>query len=133
MTKQQKEDVSELKVAAALRAKGYIVSFPHGKARYDLLVDDGESIDRVQVKTCWLKNDSKIKFKTASVYSNTKENKEKSYDKNEIDYFIAHSDYTGDLYKVDVEEAPDTQMSLRLEPTKNNQSKGVNFAKDYKL
>jgi hypothetical protein len=45
-------DLSELEVAIALARAGYIVSKPLGDShRYDLVIDDGETLSRVQVKT----------------------------------------------------------------------------------
>jgi hypothetical protein len=45
-------DRSELEVAVALARAGYTVSKPLGDShRYDLIIDDGETLARVQVKT----------------------------------------------------------------------------------
>ena len=50
-------ELSELIVAAELGRAGYHVSLPLGESkRYDLIVDDGESLFRVQVKTGRLRN-----------------------------------------------------------------------------
>src|SRR3982074_2145677 len=50
-------DISELRVACALAESGYSVSKPLGEnQRYDLIADDGERLQRVQVKTGRIRN-----------------------------------------------------------------------------
>ena len=52
----------------------------------------------------------------------------------EADYFGVYSPETGKVYLVPVEEAPVCSAGrLRLNPTKNNQQKGVKWAKDYEI
>lgn len=41
--------------------------------------------------------------------------------------------YDGKTYLVPVEETTTTQKRLRFLPPKNNQTQGINFAKDYEL
>src|SRR4051812_31373569 len=47
----QKGDVAELAVALDLRRRGYQIAFPYGEdCNYDLIVDRGDRLERVQVK-----------------------------------------------------------------------------------
>jgi hypothetical protein len=50
-------DLSEMAVALALARTGYLVSRPVGEnRRYDLIIDKGGVLSRVQVKTGRLRN-----------------------------------------------------------------------------
>ena len=44
-----------------------------------------------------------------------------------------YSPDTGKVYLVPIEDTPEDAMMLRLQPTKNNQEKGVKWAKDYEV
>lgn len=51
MNSKSKGNLGEIKVASEFIKWGCTVSFPFGdNARYDLIVDDGDSLKRVQVK-----------------------------------------------------------------------------------
>ncbi len=52
--------------------------------------------------------------------------------KGEADYFGVYSPDTGKVYLVPVDDVPGSQAKLRLQATKNNQQKGVRWAKDYR-
>jgi len=61
-------DRTALAVMLALREAGYAISVPFGEnTRYDLVIDDGESLLRVQCKTGRLRKGS-IVFATCSTY-----------------------------------------------------------------
>ena len=53
--------------------------------------------------------------------------------KGEADYFGVYSPDTGKVYLVPVDEVPGAIAKLRLHATKNNQQKGVRWAKDYEI
>ena len=54
--------------------------------------------------------------------------------KGEADYFGVYSPDTGKVYLVPVEAVPfGSKAKLRLDATKNNQQKGVKWAKDYEI
>ena len=61
-------DRTQLCVMVALRELGYAVSVPFGEnTRYDLVVDDGETLQRVQCKTGRLRGGA-VRFATCSTY-----------------------------------------------------------------
>ena len=61
-------DRTTLAVMVALREAGYVIAIPFGKnTRYDLVVDDGEGLSRVQCKTGRLRQGA-VLFSTASTY-----------------------------------------------------------------
>lgn len=65
-------DLSELIVALELARAGYSVSMPLGEnQRYDLIIDDGDKLSRVQVKTGRLRRGA-ILFNTYSSHCHRK-------------------------------------------------------------
>jgi hypothetical protein len=60
--------------------------------------------------------------------------KKKSGYRERADWFGVYSPDTGKVYMISVWDAPNaSNMILRLTPPKNNQGKGVKWAKDYEL
>lgn len=110
-------------------SKGYIVSLPFGgQARYDLLVDTGVNILRIQVKTGSFK-DGCIVFYSASSHYIKGSHIHTTYSKKEIDYFL--TEYDNIFYLVPVEECG-KEKRLRIEPPKNgSNSSNINWAKNY--
>jgi len=113
-----------------LIVSGYIVSRPVNKCRYDLLTDKDGEILKIQVKKGKVTDDY-IRFSTASV-SGAKR-KRKQYTSDEIDYFLVVDVENEISYMVDVGLGAKGSQRLRLTPTKNGQSKGILFAKDFLL
>jgi hypothetical protein len=52
-------------------------------------------------------------------------------DQDDVDYFGVYCPDTRQVYLVPVEAVPDRGANLRVETPRNNQSKGVRWAKDY--
>ncbi len=62
-------DRSTLAAMLALREAGYALLLPFGEnLRYDLIIDDGTALSRVQCKTGRIR-DGAIKFKVCSIYA----------------------------------------------------------------
>lgn len=57
-------DAAELDAAAHFRRAGYIVAAPWGAAPYDLVIDNGSTLERVEVKSTtqrgWVKRNCKV-------------------------------------------------------------------------
>lgn len=124
----------EPQVLAKLSDKGYTVSKPFSDhCRYDLVIEKNGELERVQVKKAWVRDNGVVEFKTESTYANTKKYSSQTYTKEDIDVFAAYCPEKDTLYKVPVEEAPDTRMYIREIPAKNNQSKRINKAEDFKF
>lgn len=120
---------SESEVLAALLRAGYQVLIPFGVARYDLAIDSGTSILRVQVKTGHIRNGAVI-YKTASCSPGTGYQR-RPYTADEIDLFAVYCPQTGGVYLVPIAEAGGG--GLRLQPPRNNQRVRVRMASDYLL
>ena len=127
MNSSRKGDESEATVISELMKLGYSVSIPFGDSnRYDLIVDDGETLKKIQVKTANYKGD-KIKFNCYSdVYKNG-ERETNSYDKTEIDAFVVYCKEIGDCFWVDVEKAGVASMTIRLKGGQKNSNLKEDF------
>ncbi len=130
MTPNQKGDIAEARVLASLLEANYSVSVPWGdNQRYDLLVDTGTNIQKVQCKMGRLKNGS-IDFSLRSTPGKGK--KPKPYG-NSVDSYGVYCPETDMCYLVPVEDVKNTGASLRVDPLKNNQGKNIRFAKKYEI
>ena len=112
---------------------GAVVSKPlTNNARYDLIVEINNKLYRTQVKTTNFVKDGKMEFATKTT-NYTKGNwKSTAYSNQEIDLFFLYcveNNWCG-LYIPNEENIPQ-QFTIRLEPPKNNQKKGIHLANDY--
>ena len=105
---------------------GFTVSTPFGVgASYDLIVDAGAALFRVQVKTGRLRN-GVVEFETRRARSRFTRN---AYKESEADYFAI---YCPELDEVFVLEAgAGVSGKLRVRPTGNNQHMFVRWAEHY--
>jgi len=127
-------ELSEATVLTKLKSLGFTVSTPFGdNARYDLIFDDENHLYKVQVKTGKLKERGVVTFNTASNCHNSEENYQKGYAEKDIDLFIVYCPQNEQIYAVDVEDAPKSAMSLRVEEPENGQTKGINMADEFRL
>lgn len=127
-------EASEAKILSELKSLGLTVLTPFGdNAKYDL-VYEADGFNRVQVKTGRLQDNGTIIFKTQTAgHNNTEGTYHKGYTSDDIDRFAVYCPQNDSCYLVDIEDAPDTEMSLRLAPPGNGQTKGINMAEDYRL
>ena len=127
MNTKDKGIITEIKIIEWFVSNGYIVSLPYGdNAIYDLIVDDGNKLIRIQCKTSRLYR-GVIVFNTVST---TRDKSSKSYD-GFADYFCSYSPETCKIYAMKVEEAAKQSQSLRIsKPIKCNDKK-IKYAKDY--
>jgi len=119
-TKKQLGERSQAHIIAQLLEAGYSVLAPYGdSSRYDLVIEDAEGqFWRIQCKTAWIEggDDGYIAKYTG-----------------QIEYFAVYSHEQRKTYLIPANQATGNTMRLRLAPAKNNQEKGVKWAKDYEL
>jgi hypothetical protein len=104
--------------------------------QFGFFIHKESQLVRVQCKVAWLsKDESCLVFNTSTAsFGNTGVKKKRSGYRGRADWFGIYSPDTGKVYMVSVWEAPDaSHMTLRLSPPKNNQSKGMKWAKDYEI
>lgn len=125
-------EITEQQVVIEFLKLGYLVSKPLVQSsRYDFIVDINHKLYKIQVKTGTLKEDSYIEFATSTSHTNTKRTVNVSYSADDVDYFATM--YEGQCYLIPREICGKREQRLRLVPTKNGQTKGIVFAKDYLL
>ena len=129
MHKYQLGNKSESIVLSAYLDAGFTVSIPFGTgASYDLVVDAGSRLYKIQVKTAWLSG--------GCVLYNSQRRQpgagltRRCYEFGEADFFVVCCPASGELYAVPAENHG-TQGRLRLNPVKNGQAKLVRWAADY--
>lgn len=131
-TTNQKGLITEMEVALYLIKLGYNVSQPlNADSRYDLILDTGKQLLRLQVKTAHLSATAQnaISFKCRSVTGRKETGVLKSsrYTPEEIDYFATFWD--NQVYLVPVTQcSTDKTLHLTKEQIKSNYS----YADDFK-
>ncbi|QLD84440.1 hypothetical protein HWV23_01530 [Natronomonas halophila] len=131
MNTKQRGDITEAIAVAELKRMGFTVSTPVGEtSRYDLIVDTGNDLLRIQCKTGWMTDDGALVFKACSTEYNTSgHHANRSYD-GEIDAFLIRQPETDALYFIPIEDAPSREMTLRLDGEANQRQ---NDASEYRL
>jgi hypothetical protein len=126
-------DRSELEVAVVLARRGYTVSKPIGDSfRYDLIIDDGANLYRVQVKTGRLRHGS-IQVHCYSVHAQRAGGITCRSYRGEIDFLGVFCPQTGGVYLIPESEMVDSTMHLRVDPTVNRQDRHIRWASRFRL
>ena len=100
--------------------------------RYDLVVEEDDKFKRVQVKVGRVKNGA-VHFDTSST-NYTKGHWHRVKYTGQVDFFGVHCPEIDKTYLISAEEVDKLYGAcLRLEETKNKQTKGIRFAKDYEI
>lgn len=119
---------TEAMVLAALVHIGYSPLLPFGGGHpYDIALDVGDRLLRVQCKTGRLLEEGVVFFPTAS---QRRDMSYRSY-QGDVDLFGVYCPGTQQVYLVPIEDVPEQSAYLRVTPTKNGQTRGVRWAKDY--
>ena len=128
-------DRTTLAVMLALREVGFGVLVPFGEnTRYDLVIDDGHRLSRVQCKTGRLR-DGAVRFAVCSCYGHHQRpaNPRRDY-QGQVDYFGVHCPETTAVYLVPIADLRvRVQAALRVTPALNNQKNGVRPASEYEI
>jgi hypothetical protein len=128
-------DRSTLAIMFALHTQGNAVLVPFGEnTRYDLVVDNGSSLRRVQCKTGRLRNGA-VLFATCSCYGHhgSTANPRRDY-QGEVDDFAVFCPELGSVYLIPIEDIPVRNLgTLRVDPPANGQVKNVRFAATYEI
>jgi hypothetical protein len=126
-------DISELRVASALAELGFAVSKPLGEnQRYDLIADDGERLQRVQVKTGRIRN-GVIVFNCCSTHGHRRNSVKTRPYTGQIELLAVYCPETEKVYVLPEKELTASVAHLRLLPTRNNMKKTIQWASDFEL
>jgi hypothetical protein len=128
-------DRSTLAAMLGLKAAGYTLLVPFGEnTRYDLVIDDGASMSRVQCKTGRLRHGG-ITFAVTSCYGHHRNpaTARRTYH-GQVDYFAVYCPETAGVYLIPIGDLPSRASArLRVEPPRNGQRKRIRYAGDYEI
>lgn len=120
---------TEAIVLSAYLRSGFQVSIPFSSlTAYDLIVDTGKRLLKIQAKTAWVRQgclNYHGRRRVGGGYSNRR-----AYEIGEIDFFAVYCPQTNSLFVVPAEGHGKAGV-LRIKPTKNNQKKMIRWAEDY--
>ena len=124
-----KGDLGVLYTSADLISKGYTVLSPlGGQPHYDLVIEKNNIFRKVQVKYAHIKN-GVIQVKLYTVGHNGKVN---LHTKDNVDIVAVYVPETDIVYYINQDQVDcETQVSLRVNPAKNNMKEHIRLAKDY--
>jgi PD-(D/E)XK endonuclease len=128
-----KGDIAETWFLADMVQRGYKVAIPYGENwRYDLIVDRGFKLERVQVKYVESGGESfVVKCHSSSIQSGSQYS-QKQYTADEIDWIAVYDASMARGYYLPISTVGNQpQIVLRISPAKNGQTKGVRWAKDF--
>lgn len=122
-----KGTIGELIAAEEFLRRGWVVAFPFGEnQRYDLIIERDGLYKRVQVKAVYpRKGVLHINCRSSNNWS------VKSYSAEDIDLIAAVDLENEEVYFIGIEQVHKALFDLRIVPTKNQQKKKVNFAKNF--
>jgi hypothetical protein len=121
-------NVTVAKVLLALVTKGKNVLTPFGEGeRYDLMIDEGRAVIRVQCKTGKLKNGG-IVFNN---YSSTAAGVKKYGDS--VEAYGVFCPQNGKTYLVPVGSCANGKTVLRVKPAKSGRKKGIRLAEKFEI
>lgn len=124
-------DETEAAIVHRLLENGYSVSIPFGdNDKYDIVVDSGETLYRVQCKTAWQNKADTIRFNTHSQTTKDGEYHESTYE-GEIDAFVVRYPETDSIYWIPIAEATAQKMELRFTAEIDHPS--INWASEYEF
>ena len=111
--------------------EGYLISKPlFDIARYDFILDTGNKLLKIQVKSsAWNEDHTAFTFNGYSQHATGSGNKRMKYTNKEIDYFMTEKD--GKFYLYPAEQEGFVSKCLRLS-SKQKQSQ-IKWAKDYEF
>jgi hypothetical protein len=128
-------DRTTLAVMLALSELGYEISVPFGEnTRYDLVIDDGVRLSRVQCKSGRLRGGA-VRWAACSSYAHHGNPREPRRDYlGQVDFFGIYCPGTESVYLVPIEDAQvRREGALRVNPPKNGQRRFIREAQQYEI
>jgi hypothetical protein len=128
-------DRSTIAIMLALRAEGYDVLLPFGEnTRYDLVIDDGTCLRKVQCKTGRLRNGA-VLFPTCSSYAHHRNSVAPRRDyAGQVDDFAVFCPQLGSVYLIPIQDLDVRALgTLRVRLPANGQVKNIRLAATYEI
>ncbi len=125
-----KGDLGVAKAHCDLVEKGFVVLYPTTEhAPFDLVAYDGNRFLRLQVKYRKAVKGS-VQIRTETWWADRNGSHGQPIDKSQVDLFCVYCPDTDQCYYISPKEIG-TYFTIRISASKNNQSKGINFADDF--
>jgi hypothetical protein len=123
-------DISENYVRAKFLEKDWDVFQSVGdNFRADLIIDRGNGLEKVQIKTARKLSETRIAFSTSSSYTHRGRGK-RNY-RGECDLFAVYSSYTQKVYLLKVDEVGLREATLNLGEVQNK--KNIRYASNFEV
>ncbi len=127
----QKGAIAEGAIACAAMRLGVGVFRAVADERYDLILDTGQRLIRVQCKTAALKGDV-VLIRCYSCRRTAGGQHKRSYTSEEVDMIAAYCDELGRGFLIPIARVDGrSDIQLRLRPSRNNQKQRINWADDF--
>lgn len=127
----QKGISTELRSLLYFTEKGYLCSIPYGNVgRYDLLVDTGKKIVRIQCKSAHKNDNGSYTVNTSNTAIKANGNVRKFYTKDEIDFIITFIEDQAVFIPVEMIEKSQSKI-FRTELPKYGTKSNCNLIQDY--
>lgn len=127
----QKGKVSEAAVELDLIKQGFAVLEPKTKQPFDMVIESENEYKKIQVKSGRLNSGSVItELKRTNMTSSGAQ--DKFYTSEEVDIYAIYCPELEECFYVPFDEAPKTQLSLRVDEERTKYASEVRWAKDYR-
>ena len=127
----QKGISTELRSLLYFSNKGYLCSIPYGNVgRYDLLVDTGKKIVRIQCKSAHKNDNGSYTVNTSNTAMKANGNVRKFYTKDEIDFIITFIEDKAVFIPVEMIEKSQSKI-FRTELPKYGTKSNCNLIQDH--
>ncbi|WP_247003820.1 group I intron-associated PD-(D/E)XK endonuclease [Halosolutus gelatinilyticus] len=130
---QKRGQATEAIVQSAFAVRDVPVLVPtYDTEPYDLVVEVGGRLHRIQCKTAYRKNEGAVAFETVSTRRRGSGSDRTEYD-GCAEYFAVYDPINDDEYLVPVSDAATETMALRFRTPKTEQRAGINWCEEYLL
>ena len=131
---QKRGQAAEAIVKSELVSRGISVLVPaYDNEPYDVVIEVEGDFHRIQIKTAFeATTDGAVRFRTRSTRTKSSGYEREGY-QGSIDFFAVYAPICDESYLIPIEDAGDTQMTIRYERSKNNNSKNINWHEEYHL
>jgi len=127
----QKGAIAQLKVLLRAIEKGVVLSKPMVESRYDFILDGGQKLERVQVKYASGKAHSQGSVRI-DLKSWEGRKMRRRYLANEVDALLVYIPQIDKVLRFEANIFCErAAFTVRIEPAKNGQTKGILNAKDF--
>ncbi len=125
-------NIGEAKVLSKFAEMGIPVYIPFGdNERADLIAEFNGKLNKIQVKTSIVAEDGKMMFDLTSSTTHRKNGEKHVYTDKEIDYFACYNLQRDCVLLINVNDAPNTGLSIRYELPRNGQVANIRMEEDY--